>query len=64
MIYVYINVDLISDYDNLDEEINDLRKNLKPKVQALRNQEHKEEVKGFGLTPLSKEELKAIADVL
>ncbi|CAH1793670.1 unnamed protein product [Owenia fusiformis] len=55
---------LQKDFDQLDEEINKLRKNLKIKVDKLRDIEQEDSLKGFHLQPLSKEELKAIDSVL
>ncbi|XP_046574039.1 p53 and DNA damage-regulated protein 1-like [Haliotis rubra] len=55
---------LEKDYNQLDEELTDIRKKLKPKVNNLRNLENKEDMKGFGLNPLSKEELRAIEKML
>ncbi|XP_060579007.1 p53 and DNA damage-regulated protein 1-like [Ruditapes philippinarum] len=51
---------LEQDFDKLDTEIGDLRRNLKPKVNKLRDLEMKEDIKGFDLNPLSKEELRTI----
>ena len=48
------------DFDQLDEEISNLRQNLKPKVSKLRDLELKDDIKGYSLNPLSKEELKMI----
>ncbi|XP_077983395.1 p53 and DNA damage-regulated protein 1-like [Glandiceps talaboti] len=45
------------DQTELDKEINDLRKNLKPKVNKLRDMEGHPDLKGFDLQALSKEEL-------
>jgi len=50
----------IADFNQLESEISTLRKNLKPKVNRLRDLEMKDEIKGFTLTPLSREELKHI----
>lgn len=49
-----------SDFNQLDNEIGELRRNLKPKVNKLRDLEMKEDIKGFGLNPLSKEELRTL----
>ncbi|XP_045213456.1 p53 and DNA damage-regulated protein 1-like [Mercenaria mercenaria] len=51
---------LQQDFDQLDSEIGDLRRNLKPKVNKLRDLEMKEDIKGFDLNPLSREELKTL----
>ncbi|XP_048248076.1 p53 and DNA damage-regulated protein 1-like [Haliotis cracherodii] len=55
---------LEKDYNQLDEELTDIRNKLKPKVNNLRNLENKEDMKGFGLNPLSKEELRAVEKML
>lgn len=49
-----------TDFNELENEINSLRKNLKPKVNKLRDLEMKDDIKGFDLAPLSREELKHI----
>lgn len=51
---------LEKDFDQLDSDISDIRKNLKPKVNKLRDIEHKDSIKGFNLHPLTKEEMKTI----
>ena len=51
---------LFSDFNQLDKEISTIRTNLKPKVNKLRDLEHREDIKGFDLNPLSQEELKTI----
>ena len=54
-------LDLVfADFDQLDEEIDKIRKGLKPKVNRLRDLEHEDDMKGFNLNPLSKEEMKII----
>lgn len=55
---------LNQDSDELDDEINSLRRQLKQKVNKLQDLEHKEELKGFHLNPLSKKELTALNDIL
>ena len=52
------------DFDELEDEINKVRKGLKPKLSKLRDVEHKEDLKGFNLTPLSRDEFKAIDGLL
>ena len=52
------------DLDELDSDIGKLRVGLKSKVDKLRDVEHKDELKGFHLNPLSKDELRAIESVL
>lgn len=51
---------LNEDFNKLDDEISDLRKHLKPKVNKLRDLENKDDIKGFNLNPLSREEMKTI----
>ncbi|XP_072051875.1 p53 and DNA damage-regulated protein 1-like [Amphiura filiformis] len=51
---------LKEDQKNLDEEIDKLRNDLKPKVSKLRDMEGSKEVKGFDLKALSKDELQAV----
>lgn len=53
-------VSLDKDFNELDTEIGLLRKNLKNKVNHLFDLEMKDELKGFHLNPLSKEELKSL----
>ena len=48
----------------MDSEISDLRKQLKTKVNILRDIENKEAAKGFDLNPLTKDELKSVEAVL
>jgi len=48
---------LEQDQKQLDIEVNKLRSKLKDHVNELRDREGQEELKGFGLTALSKEEL-------
>lgn len=55
---------LEQDFNQLDNEIGDLRRNLKPKVNKLRDLEMKEDLKGFNLNPLSKEELQTIEGIM
>ena len=44
--------------------MNNMRKGLKPKVEKLRDMEHKEALKGFDLSPLSREEMNSITELL
>ena len=60
MIMIFTEILLLSDFNQLDEEISTIRTNLKPKVNKLRDLEHREDIKGFDLNPLSKEELNTI----
>jgi hypothetical protein len=48
----------------LDRGINVLRSNLKVKVNDLRDAEGRDELKGFGLTALSKDEVAAVRNVI
>ncbi|KAJ0023309.1 hypothetical protein NQD34_003208 [Periophthalmus magnuspinnatus] len=52
------------DQEQLDKEINDLRKELKAKVNQLNDIEGKPELRGYNLTSLSPDELKAINNLL
>ena len=54
---------LKKDYEQLDTEISELQRNLKPKVSKLRDLEDKDDLKGFNLNPLSKEELSNIMEM-
>ncbi|XP_030831883.1 p53 and DNA damage-regulated protein 1 [Strongylocentrotus purpuratus] len=51
---------LTEDQKKLDEEINELRNGLKPKVAKLREMEGQEEKKGFDLKAMSRDEMKAV----
>ncbi|KAL4239674.1 p53 and DNA damage-regulated protein 1 [Mactra antiquata] len=51
---------LDKDYDKIDQEMNGIRHQLKNKVNKLRDLEMKDDLKGFNLNPLSKEELKTV----
>ncbi|VDI84307.1 Hypothetical predicted protein [Mytilus galloprovincialis] len=51
-------------FEELDNQINDLRRELKPKVSKLRDMEKKEDIKGFNLNPLSKEEMRAVEELI
>ena len=55
---------LFSDYDKLDDAINELRHRLKQKVDTLRDLEHKEGIRGFDLHALSKQELRSLDSLL
>ncbi|XP_076462164.1 p53 and DNA damage-regulated protein 1-like [Babylonia areolata] len=55
---------LEKDFDHTSQEIGRTRTELKPKMNHLRDLEHKEELKGFNLNPLSKDEVTAINDLL
>ncbi|XP_041639215.1 p53 and DNA damage-regulated protein 1 [Cheilinus undulatus] len=52
------------DQEQLDKEINDLRKALKAKVNHLNEIQGKPELRGYSLSPLSSDELKAINGLL
>ncbi|KAK3586685.1 hypothetical protein CHS0354_039154 [Potamilus streckersoni] len=51
---------LEKDMRQIDDEIDEIRHNLKPKVNKLRDLEHQDDIKGFNLRPLSKEELQSL----
>jgi len=58
-------VDMLkTDQKKLDISVNTLRSGLKDKVNTLRDKEGKEELKGFGLVALSKEESTSINNVI
>merc|ERR1719431_2529503 len=58
-------VDMLkTDQKKLDISVNTLRSGLKDKVNTLRDKEGKEEMKGFGLVALSKDELSSINTVI
>ncbi|XP_067410077.1 p53 and DNA damage-regulated protein 1 [Emydura macquarii macquarii] len=52
------------DQEHLDEEINQLRKELKVKVNRLFEAQGKPELKGFNLSPLTPEEMRVINQIL
>ncbi|XP_042357498.1 p53 and DNA damage-regulated protein 1 [Plectropomus leopardus] len=52
------------DQEQLDKEINDLRKGLKAKVNRLNEMQGKPELIGYNLSPLSTDEVKAINSLL
>ncbi|XP_074868153.1 p53 and DNA damage-regulated protein 1 isoform X2 [Carettochelys insculpta] len=52
------------DQEHLDEEINQLRKELRVKVNHLCEAQGKPELKGFNLNPMTPEEMKAINQIL
>uniref|UniRef100_A0A8I3X6N3 p53 and DNA damage-regulated protein 1 n=1 Tax=Callithrix jacchus TaxID=9483 RepID=A0A8I3X6N3_CALJA len=52
------------DQDQLDKEIEKLRKQLKVKVNRLFEAQGKPELKGFNLNPLNQDELKALKVIL
>ncbi|XP_071397204.1 p53 and DNA damage-regulated protein 1 isoform X2 [Centroberyx affinis] len=52
------------DQEQLDKEINDLRKGLKAKVNRLNEMQGKPELRGYSLSPLSGDEIKAINSLL
>ncbi|NXE88765.1 PDRG1 protein, partial [Menura novaehollandiae] len=55
---------LRQDQEQLDEEINNLRKELRVKVNRLYEAQGKPELKGFNLNPMSAEEMKLINRIL
>ncbi|XP_032369900.1 p53 and DNA damage-regulated protein 1 isoform X1 [Etheostoma spectabile] len=52
------------DQEQLDQEINELRKGLKAKVNLLNEMQGKPELRGYNLSPLSNDEIKAINSLL
>lgn len=52
------------DQEQLDKEINNLRKELKDKVGHLNNLQGKPDLRGYSLTPLSSDEVTAINSIL
>ncbi|TKS71194.1 p53 and DNA damage-regulated protein 1 [Collichthys lucidus] len=52
------------DQQQLDKEINDLRKALKAKVNRLNEMQGKPELRGYNLSPLSSDEVKAINSLI
>ncbi|NXS55320.1 PDRG1 protein, partial [Brachypteracias leptosomus] len=58
------SVPLVSDQEQLDEEINNLRKELRVKVNRLYEAQGKAELKGFNLNPMTAEEMKLINRIL
>ncbi|TRY97749.1 hypothetical protein DNTS_008260 [Danionella cerebrum] len=55
---------ILKDQEQIDKEINDLRKRLKSKVNRLNELQGKSELRGYSLTPLSSEEMKAINSLI
>jgi hypothetical protein len=55
---------LAQDQVQLDLTVNLLRSSLKDKVNALREKEGREELKGFGLKALSREELNLVQNTV
>ncbi|NXA55105.1 PDRG1 protein, partial [Nothocercus julius] len=53
-----------SDQEQLDEEIKQLRKELRVKVNRLLEAQGKAELKGFNLNPMTPEEMKLINRIL
>ncbi|XP_051271038.1 p53 and DNA damage-regulated protein 1 [Dicentrarchus labrax] len=52
------------DQEQLDKEINDLRKGLKAKVNRLNEMQGKPALRGYNLSPLSSDEMKSINSLL
>ncbi|MEQ2288911.1 p53 and DNA damage-regulated protein 1 [Ameca splendens] len=52
------------DQEQLDKEINDLRRELKTKVNCLNEMQGNPELRGYSLSPLSADEIKAINSLL
>jgi len=55
---------LNADMEHLDDEITRLRDGLRTSVDKLRDLESKEATKGFQLSPLTRQELSSLHDVL
>lgn len=55
---------ILKDQEQLDKEITDLRKRLKTKVNRLNALQGKPELRGYNLSPLSNDEIKAINSLL
>uniref|UniRef100_A0A8C1U0C3 p53 and DNA damage-regulated protein 1 n=1 Tax=Cyprinus carpio TaxID=7962 RepID=A0A8C1U0C3_CYPCA len=55
---------ILKDHEQLDKEISDLRKRLKAKVNRLNDLQGKPELRGYNLSPLSSDEIKAINSLL
>jgi hypothetical protein len=53
-----------ADFDELDNQISDVRRQLKPKVSKLRDMEKRDDIKGFNLNPLSKEEIQSVEQLI
>ncbi|KAK2153204.1 hypothetical protein LSH36_304g02053 [Paralvinella palmiformis] len=52
------------EFDSLDEEICNIRTGIRAKVNKLRDSESKEEIRGFHLQALTKDELESLEAVL
>ncbi|TNN79682.1 p53 and DNA damage-regulated protein 1 [Liparis tanakae] len=52
------------DQEQLDKEINDLRTGLKAKVNRLNEMQGKPQLRGYNLSPLSTEEVRAVNSLL
>ncbi|KAI5622984.1 p53 and DNA damage-regulated protein 1, partial [Silurus asotus] len=52
------------DQEQLEKEINELRKGLKAKVNRLNDLQGKPELRGYNLSPLTSDELRAINNIL
>ncbi|XP_026096585.1 p53 and DNA damage-regulated protein 1 [Carassius auratus] len=55
---------ILKDQEQLDKEISDLRKQLKAKVNRLNDLQGKPELRGYNLSPLSSDEIKAIGTLI
>ncbi|XP_016297528.1 p53 and DNA damage-regulated protein 1-like [Sinocyclocheilus anshuiensis] len=55
---------ILKDHEQLDKEITDLRKRLKTKINRLNDLQGKPELRGYNLSPLSSDEIKAINNLL
>ncbi|KAL5019413.1 hypothetical protein ScPMuIL_005135 [Solemya velum] len=52
------------DFEKIDNEMTDIRIRLKSKVSKLRDMEHKNDIGRFNLSPLSRQEMKSIENLL
>jgi len=55
---------VFADFKSLDAKISETHSELKQNVNKLRDLEHKEELSGFSLNPLSREEMAAVQNML
>ncbi|XP_077688021.1 p53 and DNA damage-regulated protein 1 isoform X1 [Eretmochelys imbricata] len=62
--FIITIITIFSDQKHLDEEINQLRKELRVKVNRLFEAQGKPELKGFNLNSMTHEEMRAINQIL
>ncbi|CAM2102228.1 unnamed protein product [Caretta caretta] len=62
--FIITIITIFSDQKHLDEEINQLRKELRVKVNHLFEAQGKPELKGFNLNSMTHEEMRAINQIL